>query len=274
MKLGRHELRASAVLGCALVGLLLLTIAIGLFWTPYNPIAIDLDHTLAHPSASHWLGSDEYGRDELSRAMLGARISVFIATEAATYVILLGTTIGLLTGFLRGWFDRIVMMFNDALLALPGILLALGLIAVLGAGRESIILALTLAYLPSTVRVVRSAVMSVREREFIDASTVAGDSTLYTMFRHVLPNILPPILILGTSVFGWVVLSESALSFLGVGVPPPAPSWGNMLSSARPYVENASWLSIVPGLCIAATLLGVNLLGDAFRDWFDPRRDS
>jgi peptide/nickel transport system permease protein len=206
--------------------------------------------------------------------MLGARISVFIASEAALYVVLLGTTIGLFTGFLRGWFDRLVMMVNDALLALPGILLALGLIAVLGPGRESIILALTLAYLPSTVRVVRSAVMSVREREFIDASRVAGDSTLYTMFRHVLPNVLPPILILGTSVFGWVVLSESALSFLGVGVPPPAPSWGNMLSSARPYVENASWLSIVPGLCIALTLLGVNLLGDALRDWLDPRRDA
>jgi peptide/nickel transport system permease protein len=274
MKPGRRRIGLSALLGCSLVGLLLVTILVGLFWMPFNPIAIDLDHTLAHPSATHWLGSDEYGRDELSRAMLGARISVLIAAEASAFVILLGTTIGLLTGFLRGWFDRVVMMVNDALLALPGILLALGLIAVLGPGRESIILALTLAYLPSVVRVVRSAVMSVREREFIDASTVAGDGALYTMFRHVLPNILPPVLILGTSVFGWVVLSESALSFLGVGVPPPAPSWGNMLSSARPYVENAGWLSIVPGLCIAVTLLGVNLFGDAMRDWLDPRRDS
>jgi peptide/nickel transport system permease protein len=274
MRVGRRHFGLSALLGCTLVGLVLLTIVVGLFWMPFNPIAIDLDHTLTHPSATHWLGSDEYGRDELSRAMLGARISVWIAAEATTFVILLGTIVGLLTGFLRGWFDRIVMMVNDALLALPGILLALGLIAVLGPGRESIILALTLAYLPSVVRVVRSAVMSVREREFIDASTVAGDGALYTMFRHVLPNILPPILILGTSVFGWVVLSESALSFLGVGVPPPAPSWGNMLSSARPYVENAAWLSIVPGLCIAVTLLGINLFGDAMRDWFDPRTNS
>lgn len=274
MRPRRWHIRWSALLGCILVGLLVVTIAVGLFWMPFNPIAIDLDHTLAHPSATHWLGSDEYGRDELSRAMLGARISVFIATEASIFVILLGTTVGLLSGFLRGWFDRLVMTLNDALLALPGILLALGLIAVLGSGTESIILALTLAYLPSVIRVVRSAVMSIREREFIDASTVAGDGVLYTMFRHVLPNILPPILILGTSVFGWVVLSESALSFLGVGVPPPEPSWGNMLSSARPYVENASWLSIVPGLCIAVTLLGVNLFGDAMRDWFDPRRES
>jgi len=273
MKMGRWHIRWSALLGCLLVGLLLLTIVVGLFWMPYNPIAIDLNNTLAPPSARHWMGSDEYGRDELSRAMLGARISVFIATEATVFVILLGTTVGVLTGFARGWFDRVVMMVNDALLALPGILLALALIAALGPGRESIILALTLAYLPSVVRVVRSAVMSVREREFIDASTVAGDGPLYTMVRHVLPNVLPPILILGTSVFGWVVLSESALSFLGVGVPPPAPSWGNMLSSARPYVETSSYLSIVPGLCIAVTLLGVNLFGDAMRDWFDPRKD-
>jgi peptide/nickel transport system permease protein len=117
-------------------------------------------------------------------------------------------------------------------------------------------------------------VMSIREREYIEASKVAGDGTLYTMFHHVLPNVLPPIVVLATSVFGWSVLSESALSFLGVGVPPPAPSWGNMLSSARPYMENASWLSIVPGLCIAFTLLGVNLFGDALRDILDPRRDS
>jgi len=274
MRIGRWHLRWSALLGCMLVGLLLLTIAIGLFWMPYNPIAIDLENTLAHPSAKHWLGSDEFGRDELSRAMLGARISVFIAAEATVFVTLLGTTVGLLTGFVRGWFDQVVMMVNDALLALPGILLALGLIAVLGPGRASIILALTLAYLPLVVRVVRSAVMSVREREFIDASRVAGDGPLYTMLRHVLPNVLPPILILGTSVFGWVVLSESALSFLGVGVPPPAPSWGNMLSSARPYMETSTYLSIIPGLCIAMTLLGVNLFGDALRDWFDPRKNS
>jgi len=136
MRVGRWHLRWSALIGCVLVGLLLLTIVIGLFWLPYNPIAIDLDNTLAHPSARHWLGSDEYGRDELSRAMLGARISVFIAAEATAFVILLGSTVGVLTGFLRGWFDRVVMMVNDALLALPGILMALGIIAVLGPGEH------------------------------------------------------------------------------------------------------------------------------------------
>jgi peptide/nickel transport system permease protein len=253
------------------VGVLLLSIAVGFFWMPYDPIAIDLDHTLAPPSMAHWLGSDQFGRDVLSRAMLGARISASIAFEAAFGAIVIGAALGILTGFVRGWTDRLVMMVNDAVLALPGILLALGLIAVLGSGRSSIVLALTLAYLPSVVRVIRGAVLSVRQREYIEASKVAGDSSLYTMGRHVLPNVLPPIIVLATSVFGWVVLSESALSFLGVGVPPPAPTWGNMLSSARPYMENATWLSVVPGLCIAFTLLGVNLFGDALRDWLDPR---
>jgi peptide/nickel transport system permease protein len=271
MRLGHHHIRINALIGCTLVALLLLSIAVGFIWMPYDPIAIDLDHTLAAPSTSHWLGSDEFGRDVLSRAMLGARISAFIAFEATSIAIALGAALGILTGFLRGWTDRLIMMVNDAVLALPGILLALGLIAVLGSGRNSIVLALTIAYLPSVVRVVRGAVLSVRQREYIEASKVAGDSTLYTMARHVLPNVLPPIIVLATSVFGWVVLAESALSFLGVGVPPPAPTWGNMLASARPYMEHSTLLSVVPGLCIAFTLLGVNLFGDALSEWLDPR---
>ncbi|ADV83569.1 ABC transporter permease [Terriglobus saanensis] len=271
MRIGRHHFRLNALIGCIFVGILLLSIAVGFAWMPYDPIAIDLDHTLAPPSMAHWLGSDEFGRDVLSRAMLGARISASIAFEATLGALVIGAALGILTGFVRGWTDRLVMMVNDAMLALPGILLALGLIAVLGSGRSSIVLALTLAYLPSVVRVIRGAVLSIRQREYIEASQVAGNSTLYTMGRHVLPNVLPPIIVLGTSVFGWVVLSESALSFLGVGVPPPAPTWGDMLSSSRPYMENATWLSIVPGLCIAFTLLGINLFGDALRDWLDPR---
>ncbi len=274
MRITRPRLRFNALLGCILVGLLLLCVGVGFFWMPYDPIAIDLSHTLAPPSAAHWFGTDQFGRDVLSRAMLGARISATIACQATAAAILLGASLGILGGFVRGWTDRILMPLIDAILALPGILLALALIAVLGPGRGSIVLALTVAYLPSVVRVVRSAVLSVREREYIEASRVAGDGPLYTMARHVLPNVLPPAILLATSVFGWVVLSESALSFLGVGVPPPAPTWGNMLSSARPYMENAAWLSIVPGLCIAFTLLGVNLFGDALRDWLDPRRDA
>jgi peptide/nickel transport system permease protein len=175
------------------------------------------------------------------------------------------------SGYSRGWFDRIVMSFNDALLAFPGILLALGLLAVLGANKYGIIVALGIAYSPSVARIVRGTVLSIREREFIAASRVIGNSEAYTMMRHVLPNCLAPLTVLTTSMFGWVLLAESSLSFLGLGVPPPAPTWGNMLASARPYIGQAVWLAVLPGLCISLTLLGINLLGDALRDRLDPR---
>jgi peptide/nickel transport system permease protein len=203
--------------------------------------------------------------------MLGARISVLIALGAVALAIAAGTTLGLLAGYLRGWTDRVLMMVTDAVLAFPSILLALALIAVLGSSDSSIVFALATGYTPSVVRVVRSAVLSIREREFIEASRVAGDNAFQTMTWHVLPNIVPPVVVLATSLFGWALLSESALSFLGVGVPPPAPTWGNMLSASRTYMDVASWLSVAPGLCIAGTLLGINLLGDALRDWLDPR---
>lgn len=266
MKRSMHSL-----LGAGLVGALLVVVLLGFVWLPYDPLAIDLDHTLAAPSLAHWLGTDEFGRDVASRAMLGARISVLIAIQTVAISIVIGTALGLVAGFLRGWTERVLMTFSDALLAFPGILFALALVAVMGSSRHSIVIALAIAYLPATVRVVRGSVISIREREYVEASRVAGDSALYTMWRIVLPNALPPILVLATSLFGWVILSESALSFLGVGVPPPLPTWGNMLSSARPYMYAASWLSIAPGLCIVATLLGINMLGDALRDRLDPR---
>jgi peptide/nickel transport system permease protein len=270
----RRRLRANAVLGGALVGLFVLVVALGFLWTPYDPIGIDLDHPLAAPGAAHWLGTDEFGRDVLSRAMLGARISGAIAAGVVAASVSLGLAIGLVAGFFGRWADRLIMIVNDALLAFPGILLALALMAVLGASYGSLILALSVAYLPSVVRVVRGSVLSIREREYVEASQVAGDGRLYTLLRHVLPNALPPVVVLATSLFGWAILAESALSFLGVGVPPPAPTWGNMLSSSRPYMEHAEWLSIAPGVCIALSLLGVNLVGDALRDWLDPRSEG
>jgi len=265
------RLSVQALLGGALVGGLMFVVLLSCVWTPANPLAIDLNATLSPPSARHWLGADEFGRDVLSRAMVGARISVGIALITVACSVGAGVLIGTVAGFLRGPVDRVLMTFNDALLAFPGMLLALGLIAVFGAGFWSIVLALALAYLPSVVRVVRASVLSIREREYVEASRVMGNSELYTMVRHVAPNAMPQILILATSLFGWVLLSESALSFLGVGVPAPAPTWGNMLASARPYLDQAAWLGVAPGVCIAIALLGVNLLGDALRDHFDPR---
>lgn len=261
-------------LGALLISVLVLVVVTACLWTPYNPLSIDLNARFAGPSAAHWLGTDQFGRDILSRAMAGARISVPIALVTVACATILGMIIGTLAGFLRGPIEAVLMTVNDALMALPGILLALTLIAVLGEGASSIIIALTIAYMPSVVRVVRASVLSIRTREYLEASKVMGNSAGYAMLRHVAPNTLPQVAVLATSMFGWVLLSESALSFLGVGIPAPAPSWGNMLSSARPYLNTAGWLAIVPGLCIAATLLGTNLLSDALRDRFDRRGHS
>lgn len=256
--------------GGLLLGLVALAL-LGLVWTPYDPLKLDLSLRLQAPGARHWLGTDEFGRDVLSRLIIGASTSLWISLLSVAVALGCGTLIGMLAGYLRGWTDRILMMFNDALLAFPGILLALGIMAVLGASQYSIVLALGMAYTPSVVRVVRGSVLSLREREFIEASRVIGNSELYTMFRHVVPNCLAPVCVLATSMFGWALLSESALSFLGLGVPPPAATWGSMLAASRPYIASAAWLGVFPGVLISMALLGINLFGDALRDRLDPR---
>ncbi|WP_093054950.1 MULTISPECIES: ABC transporter permease [Variovorax] len=267
----KKRIPLNALIGIVIVGLIAAAALVSLVWTPHDPLRINFGSRLKLPGGAFLLGTDEFGRDELSRLMAGAATSVWIAVLTVGFSIVVGSIVGVLTGFLRGWTDRIVMAFNNALLAFPGLLLALGLLAVVGANQYGIILALGLAYTPSVTRIVRGTVLSLREKEFIESSRVLGNSELYTMVRHVLPNCTAPLTVLATSMFGWVILAESALSFLGLGVPPPAPTWGNMLASARPFMAQASYLSILPGLCIALTLLGINLLGDAVRDWLDPR---
>lgn len=261
----------NALIGGTLIGTLAVVAAIGALWTPYDPLRLSFRFKLAPPSSMYWLGTDEFGRDVLSRLMAGAATSVWISILTVTLAVVMGTVIGLFSGYMRGWVDRVVMAFNDALLAFPGILLALGLLAVVGANKYGIILALGIAYTPSVARIVRGTVLSLREKEFIAASRVMGNSELFTMARHILPNCIAPLTVLATSMFGYVLLAESSLSFLGLGVPPPAPTWGNMLAGSRPYIGQAMWLGIFPGLCISLTLLGINLLGDAVRDRLDPR---
>ncbi|HEY5797155.1 MAG TPA: ABC transporter permease [Bosea sp. (in: a-proteobacteria)] len=261
----------NALIGGALIGTLAVVASIGALWTPYDPLRLSFRYKLAPPSSMYWLGTDEFGRDVLSRLMAGAATSVWISILTVALAVVLGTVIGLFSGYMRGWVDRVVMAFNDALLAFPGILLALGLLAVVGANKYGIILALGIAYTPSVARIVRGTVLSLREKEFIAASRVMGNSEGFTMARHILPNCIAPLTVLATSMFGYVLLAESSLSFLGLGVPPPAPTWGNMLAGSRPYIGQAMWLGIFPGLCISLTLLGINLLGDAVRDKLDPR---
>jgi peptide/nickel transport system permease protein len=250
------------ILGAALLGVL---------WTPYDPVGNDLTVRLKPPSAAHWLGTDEWGRDVLSRILVGASVSVGISFWTVVLAVGGGVVIGALIGYYGGWFDRVMSSILDALLAFPGLFFAMGMIVVFGPSRYGVVAALGLNYLPSVARVVRGAVLSVREREFVDASRVMGNSEIFTLMRHVLPNCIAPVTVLATMLFGWALLAESSLSFLGLGVPPPAPSWGGMLSDARNFVATSTWLALAPGLSISMALLGVNLLGDAVRDQLDPR---
>jgi peptide/nickel transport system permease protein len=265
--------RANGVAGVVLVGAVLAVALVAMWWTPYDPLALNLRAKLQAPSSAHWLGTDEFGRDVASRLMAGASSSTIVAVSTVALATVLGVLVGVLSGFLRGWTDRLLMALNDALLAFPGILLALALMVVVGANRWGIVLALGLAYAPSMARVVRGVVLSLRETEYVEASRMIGNSDAVTMLRHVLPNCVAPVAVLATSMFGWVLLSESALSFLGLGIPPPAPTWGNMLAGSRPHMQTAVWLGLAPGLCIALSLLGINLLGDALRDRLDPRME-
>ena len=260
-----------AILGSTVLGLLIGASLLSMVWTPYDPLGFDLEARLQGPSALHLFGTDEFGRDVLSRAMVGARISASISVCTIALSGAAGALVGLLSGFVGGWTDRILMAATDALLAFPGILLALALTVIVGGGAAGLIIALSLAYLPTVIRVVRSAVLSVRQKEFVEASLLMGNAGLFTLVRHIFPNITGPLVALATSLFGWVILSESALSFLGVGISPPTPTWGNMLAGARPFLETTSWLGIAPGVLIALTLLSVNLVSDGFRTRLDPR---
>jgi peptide/nickel transport system permease protein len=266
--------RPNAMLGGALIGLVLVAALIGLIHTPFDPIEMDAPNRLAPPSFRHWLGTDEWGRDIASRICSGAVVSINIGVTTALMATSAGALIGAAAGFLGGWVDRSIVAVMDALLAFPSLIMALGVVAVFGGGQFAVVLALSVAYLPSVVRVVRASVLTIRRKDFVDASSVMGNSRAFTLFRHILPNTIAPIMILGTSLFGWALLAESSLSFLGLGVPPPAPSWGGMLADSRNYFEDAPWLALAPGLAISAALLGVNLIGDALRDHFDPRTSN
>lgn len=210
-----NRLSGNALVGGLLVGVLLAAALVGSLWTPYDPLAISFQLRLAPPGALHLFGTDEFGRDVLSRILQGTATSVWISFLTVVSAVALGSAIGLVSGYFGGWLDRIIMLFNNALLAFPSILLALGLLAVFGASTYGIIVALCLSYAPLVARIARGTVMSLREREFILASMTIGNSDGYTMLRHVLPNCIGPLIVLATSMFGWALLSESALSFLG-----------------------------------------------------------
>ena len=258
-------LGAGLVLVCGLV-------AIGApLLAPYPPDEPHANWRLFPPNEFFWLGTDEFGRDILSRIIFGAQISLAVGVTSVGLALLLGGTLGLLAGFYGGWVDGLIMRSMDVLFAFPTILLAIGIMAVLGPGLTNAMLAIGIVYAPSFARLGRALVLSLKEMEFVQAARVLGVSDPGILARHILPNLLAPLIVQTTFSLSTAVLTEAALSFLGLGTPPPAPSWGLMLSASRRFVELDPWPAIWPGLAIMLLVLGVNLFGDGLRDALDPR---
>jgi len=261
----------------AVAGALLLAmfVACGLAapWiAPYSPTAIDLLHRLQGPSAAPWAGTDELGRDTLSRLLYGARVSLAVSVTVVSVSLALGITVGGLAGYLGGWADVLLTTFAmNTFQALPGILLAIAFAAFLGPGFLNLVLALAIGGWAGFARLVRAQVMAVRDREYVDAARALGASGLRIFFRHILPNIVQPILVQAAIGMAGVILAEATLSFLGLGIPAPAPSWGAMLNDARLHLFDSPHLILFPAAAVAGAVLGFNFLGDALRDELDPR---
>lgn len=261
----------AAMAGAAIVGIFLLLALLAPVLVPFDPIEGHLDDRLLAPGWTHWLGTDALGRDVLSRVIFGARVSLQIQLIAVTLALAVGVPLGTVGGYFGGRLDNLIMRGMDVLLAFPGIFLALGIIAVLGPGLGPLMLAAGISSVPQFARIVRGSVLSLKEREFVEAALALGSGNGRIMFRHLLPNCLAPIIVQSTLRMATVLLTASGLSFLGLGVQPPTPEWGAMLSNARSYLIVAPHVATIPGLAIMVVVVGFNLFGDGLRDVLDPR---
>jgi len=264
----------SSQIGLALV---LIYVTVALFagvLAPYSPIEQHAKDRLQEPNPNYLLGTDEFGRDILSRLMHGATNSLRIALMSVTLACLLGATLGMTSGYIGGVFDNAMMRVMDLFFAFPAILLALTIVAALGPGAFNTILAISVVYTPIFARVARGPVLSLKNMEFVQAAQAIGTRHPRILLRHVLPNALAPIIVQITLALSWAMLTEAGLSFLGLGTIPPAPSWGSMLSESRKMMEIAPWMAVFPGLAIMLGVLGFNMLGDGLRDALDPRLRS
>ncbi len=266
-KLARHR---SFRIGAVIVALLVIAALAAPLLTPLDPMGMRVRLRFRPPQWDFPFGSDRFGRDIYTRVLYGARISLWIGLGTTLLSGLVGAAVGVIAAQFRS-LDAPLMRLMDALMAFPAILLAIGLAAALGPGLGNLIIALSVAYMPRTARLVRASALVVRELEFVDAARVAGAGHLRIMLRHLLPNCMGPLLVQLTFVFAYAILAEAALSFLGIGVPPPAPSWGNIVAEGRDFAVEAWWIMLFPGLAISLAALGMNLLGDGLRDVLDPR---
>lgn len=267
----RFLARKPAVIGAALSLFFVLVAVFAPVLAPYEASASDFAMLLYSPSPAHPFGTDELGRDILSRVIVGARASIVAGALATGLAMVIAVPIGLVAGYYRGVVDMVIMRVNDALLAFPFLVLAVGLAAILGPSLTNAALAIGFSAVPALVRITRAEVMSLREEDYVDGAIASGAGDFVILRSHILPNIVNTLLVQATVLIPAAIIAESLLSFLGLGVQPPAPSWGVMLSAAQPYIGSAPWLAIYPGAAIFLATISFNLLGDGLRDVLDPK---
>jgi len=260
-----------ALIAVVVLAVLVLTALIGPLLVRYDPLAVDLDNSRQPPGRTHLLGTDNIGRDILSRMVHGARISLGVGIAASLFSLCIGTVFGLVAGYFGGRTDLVLSQVFDIFLAFPSLILAIGISAIMSPGLFSAMLAITLVSWAGFARLVRGMTLSLKEQTYVEASRAIGATTGRVLFRHILPNALPLLLVAGSLRVGGFILLEAALSFLGLGVQPPTPTWGSMISLNRMYINSAPWMVIFPGLAISITVVSFNILGDFLRDKLDPR---
>ena len=261
----------TAVAGLVIVGVYLFLALCGPWLAPYDPYFQDLNLSYLRPCMDHWLGCDEFGRDILSRLLYGARVSLVIQFWAVMISLVIGTFLGSVSGYFGGRIDEVVMRLMDIMMAFPGILLALAIVAILGPSLTNLIVAIGINSVPGFSRVARGTVISVKKNDYVTAARAIGESDLSILFRYVLPNAISPIIVQTTMRMATVLLTAAGLGFLGLGVQPPSPEWGTMLSAARVYLRSAPHVAVIPGVTIMIVVLGFNFFGDGLQDALNPR---
>ena len=260
------------MVGAVMVGALVLLAALAPVVATYSPTAVRVGPSMAPPSAAHIMGTDKLGRDLFSRIVYGSRTSLMVAIPSIIMSLVLGLILGLTSGYLGGSVDQIIMRALDIFMAFPGLLLAMAVVAILGPSIPNLLITIGLLYTPNLARVVRGPVLSVKEQEFVEAARVSGAGDWRIVWHHVLPNVTSPVIVVVTLSVAQAILTESALAYLGLGAPPPQPSWGEMLSTSRWFLTSAPWYAVFPGLAIVFAASGFIILGNGLRDWIDPRR--
>lgn len=261
----------AGVTGLIIVVIVSLSALLAPYLTPWNPVTVNAAVRMQPPSGEYLLGTDQYGRDTLTRILYGGRTSLGVAAVAVAFALLFGVVLGALAGYYRGWLDVAVMRLTDVILSFPAILLAIALLAFFGTGFQNLVLAIGIVYIGPFTRVVRASVLSVREELYVESSRATGNRDWRTLLFVVLPNSFSPLIVEVTLRLAYAILAEASLSFLGLGAQPPAASWGQMIAEGRRYIALTPWPTVAPGLTIMVAVLGLNLLGDGLRDAFDPR---